>query len=191
MVVNSRSTPQEGPSASLRRHQSQCSICSHPQRQEIEDAWLNWANTIELAEKYRFDRHAFYRHAHALALFRERQKQRMRLYEKGLERLDLTLLRGPDLVKLLRDYFALCAGEEEAKQAASLPVQAVLDPVSVQEAEVSAENGSALEEPTPQPVPTVESAPAAEGTEPGEPVVTPLASPEAQILEAAVTNTPQ
>ena len=30
---------EEERSVRLRRHQAQCSICQHPQRQEIEDAW--------------------------------------------------------------------------------------------------------------------------------------------------------
>jgi hypothetical protein len=52
-------------------------------------------------------------------------------------------------------------------------------------------DGAPLEEPTPQPVLEVESVPGAEGNEQGEPAVTPPASPEAKILEAAVTNTVQ
>lgn len=60
-----------------------------------------------------------------------------------------------------------------------------------QEAEVPTGDGAPLEEPTPQPVLEVESVPGAEGNEQGEPAVTPPASPEAKILEAAVTNTVQ
>ena len=88
MVVNSHSTPQKGPSASLCRHQCQCSVCSHPQRQAIEEEWVNWGSTTLLAEKCGLSRDGIYRHAHALGLFRERQKGIKRLYEKVLERLD-------------------------------------------------------------------------------------------------------
>ena len=191
MAVSTVSISQEGPSASLRRHQSQCSVCTHPQRQEIEEAWLDWANTIDLADKCGLSRDAVYRHMHVLGLFHERQKRRKRLYEKGLERLDITLLRGSDLVKLLRDYFAVCEREEEAKQAASLPAQAVLDPVPGQEAVVPAGHGSAVEEPTPEPGLEGETVPAAEGNQQCEPAVTPLAGPEARNLEPAVANTVQ
>ncbi len=181
------SISQDGPSASLRRHQSQCSICSHPQRQEVEDAWLDWDNTTELASKYGFDRHAFYRHAHALGLFQERQKQRKRLYEKGLERMDITSFSASAIVKLLQQYESICQ-REEAKQAASLPAQAALDPVSVQEAEVSGENGSPLEERAPEPVPTVESVSVAESQEQGASAVTALAGTEVQNPEPPVAN---
>jgi len=190
MVVNSHSTPQEGSSAGVRRHQSQCSVCSHPQRQEIEDAWLNWANTTELADKYRLSRDALYRHMHALGCYSERQSRRKRLYENILERAQMTSFRGSDLVRILKEYALLCE-REEANQAARVPGQEVLDSVPGQECEVPAGEGSPLEEPTPLPVSEVESVPTAEGNEQGEPAVTPPASPETQILDPAVTNTLQ
>jgi hypothetical protein len=190
MVVNSHSTPQEGSSAGVRRHQSQCSVCSHPQRQEIEDAWLNWANTTELADKYRLSRDALYRHMHALGCYSERQSRRKRLYENILERAQMTSFRGSDLVRILKEYALLCE-REEANQAASVPGQEVLDLVPGQEAGLPAGDGSPLEEPTPQTVPEIEPLPATEVNEQGEPAVTPPASPEPQVLEAAVTNTVQ
>lgn len=190
MAVSTVSISQEGPSASLRRHQSQCSVCTHPQRQEIEEAWLNWANTIDLADRCGLSRDAVYRHMHALGLFHERQTRRKRLYENILERAPITSFRGSDIVKLLKEYAELCE-REEANQAASLPAQGVLDPVPGQEAVVPAGEGPTLEEPTPQPVPEFESLPAVEVNEQGEPAAAPPAGPEAQILEAAVTNTLQ
>lgn len=190
MSFTTVSISQEGQSASLRRHQSQCSVCTHPQRQEIEEAWLDWANTIDLADKCGLSRDAVYRHMHVLGLFHERQKRRKRLYENILERAPITSFRSSDIVKLLKEYMALCE-REEANQAASPPAQEVLDPVPGQEAVVPAGEGPALEEPTIQPIPEVESHPAAEVNEQGEPAVAPPGGPEAQILEAAVTNTVQ
>jgi len=190
MVVNSQSAPQEGLTASLRRHQSQCSVCAHPQREALEEEWVNWGSTTLLAEKYQLSRDGIYRHAHALDLFRERQKGIKHWYEKVLERLDTVKFSGSDLVKVLKDYTALC-DREEAKQAASLPAQEELAPLTVQEAEVSDRDESRLEEPTPLPAREVESAPGAEANQQCEVVVTPIASPEAQNLEPAVTPTVQ
>ena len=120
MVVNSHFTPQEGPSASVRRHQSQCSVCSHPQRQEIEDAWLNWANTTELADKYRLSRDALYRHMHALGCYSERQSRRKRLYENILERAQMTSFRGSDLVKVSRNTHCFASGKRRTRLLAYL-----------------------------------------------------------------------
>jgi hypothetical protein len=63
---------------------------------------------------------------HALGLYRERQRRRKRPYEKGLERMDITSFSGSAIVKLLKEYEALCA-REEANQAVSLPAQLGLD----------------------------------------------------------------
>jgi hypothetical protein len=66
---------QEERSVSLGRHQSQCSICSHPQREEIEEEWINWGCTTLLADRYRVSRYSIYRHMRALDLSKERQKK--------------------------------------------------------------------------------------------------------------------
>jgi len=187
MSLTNGSVLQEGQSASLRRHQSQCSICSHPQRQEIEEAWLGWANTTALADEFRLSRHALYRHMHVLGLFQERQKRVRRLYEKILERTDLTSFSGSDLLKALKGYVALCE-KEETKQAASRPTQEVVDPVSAQEAAGSAESGSPLLEATSQPLLEGESVPPAEGNEQGAATRTPVASLAVQELEPSVAN---
>ena len=184
------SISQVGPSASLRRHQSQCSVCSHPKRQAIEEEWVNWGSTTLLAEKCGLSRDGIYRHAHALGLFRERQKRIKLLYEKVLERLDTVKFSGSDLVKVLKEYTALC-GREEAAQATNLPAREVPNPESGQEDEVSVGDGPALEKPTPQPVLEGETVTAAEGNQQCELVVTPLADAEAQDLEPAVANTVQ
>ena len=190
MSFTNGSVLQEGQSASLRRHQSQCSVCCHPECQEIEEAWLDWANTAQLAEKHRLSRYAVSRHMDALGLDRVRQTNRKRLFEKVLERVEITTFKGSDLVKVLKEYAALCGGDE-SEQAASLPAQGMLDSVSGREAEEPAEVGAPLAEPAPQGTPEVKSVPTAEGNEQGEPAVTPPASPEAEILEAAVSNTAQ
>ena len=115
MSFTSGSVLQEGQSRQPQRHQSQCSVCSHPQSQELEEAWLDWGSTTLLAEKYGLSRDCIYRHAHRLGLYRERQNRIKRLYEKVLERLDTVKFSVSDLAKVLKEYTALCE-REEAKQ---------------------------------------------------------------------------
>jgi len=190
MTTNLYSVSPEGLSASLLRHQSQCSVCSHPQRQAIEEAWVDWANTTELAERFRISRDAVYRHAHALGLFSERQKRRKRLFEKCLERLDITSFKGSDLVRILKEYTKLC-DTEEAREAASLPAQEGLDLVTRQDADVPAGDRATLQETIPQDAPLGETVPVAESIDQSEAAETPLAGAEAQNLEPAVTTTLQ
>ena len=103
---------EEERSARLRRHQAQCSICQHPQRQEIEEAWMNWANTTLLAKDYHVSRDAVYRHMRALDLFKVREKRVKLIYEKILERLDMVSVNGATLLAALRDYTALLEKEK-------------------------------------------------------------------------------
>jgi hypothetical protein len=109
--------------ARLRRHESQCTICSHPLRLDIEDAWVNWGNTTLLAKDYGVSRDALYRHMHAVGLYQERQKKRKRLYENILERADITQFTGGNLVAVLKGYAALCAQEEDGERATRSPSQ--------------------------------------------------------------------
>jgi hypothetical protein len=49
------------------RHEFHCKICSHPKREEIEQAFLTWTSPIQIAENYGVSRDSVYRHAHARA----------------------------------------------------------------------------------------------------------------------------
>lgn len=65
-----RSTPA---SVSLARHQRACTICKHPQRSEIEDAYIAWRSTIKIASDFGLpDRTSVWRHAVALGLVEKR-----------------------------------------------------------------------------------------------------------------------
>jgi hypothetical protein len=56
-------------------HAGQCTICRHPQRAEIDRAFLDWRGPREIAREYDLGSHTtVYRHAHALGLFERRQR---------------------------------------------------------------------------------------------------------------------
>jgi hypothetical protein len=58
----------------LELHQRNCTVCSHPDRKSIEESFLRWDSTIEIADEYEISRSAVYRHAHALDLFDRRNR---------------------------------------------------------------------------------------------------------------------
>ena len=138
---------EEERSARLRRHQAQCSVCQHPQCQEIEEAWVAWENTTLLAKDYGLSRDAIYRHMRALDLFTVRQKRVKVIYEKILERLDMVSVNGATLLAALRDYTALLE-KEEAKQASTGASQEVSSPMSDLEPAALAKDESLPEEAT-------------------------------------------
>lgn len=76
------------------RHAAQCTICHHPRRTEVEEAWISWTSPEKIAYDFKVSRVAIYRHCHALGLFRKRQKNLERFYEKIIEKLDLTKVTG-------------------------------------------------------------------------------------------------
>jgi hypothetical protein len=106
-----------GAQANLELHRKQCSVCRHPQLQEIEEGWVNWGSTTLIAEKYGLSRDSLYRHMHAFGLFVRRQKNRKRFLEKIMERLDMTSVSGSVVLGAFKMYLKM-AGEEEAKEEA-------------------------------------------------------------------------
>lgn len=56
-----------------RRHESHCTICNHPEREAIEQAFLHWWRPTDLAYHFKLgNRLVVYRHAHAMNLFERR-----------------------------------------------------------------------------------------------------------------------
>jgi hypothetical protein len=71
----------------LGRHKRNCTICSHARRQEIEADFVAWRSPIAITGEYGLrDRSTVYRHAHALGLFTERQRNVRAALEKIIER---------------------------------------------------------------------------------------------------------
>jgi hypothetical protein len=57
------------------RHARRCTVCHHNDRLEIEDDFLHWRPSTEIASEYGLpDRRAVYRHARATGLYRRRMK---------------------------------------------------------------------------------------------------------------------
>lgn len=73
---NPNHPPAKAEDINLSRHAARCTICRHPQRDAIEQAFLHWWRPTDLAAHFKLGhRLAVYRHAHAFGLF-ERRKAR-------------------------------------------------------------------------------------------------------------------
>ena len=74
---------------SLGRHRRNCGICAHPERFEIEQAFVMWASPAAIAQQYGLaHRASVYRHAHALQLFSKRQQNVRAALERIIEQVD-------------------------------------------------------------------------------------------------------
>ncbi|HXJ16627.1 MAG TPA: hypothetical protein VNM68_05455 [Candidatus Polarisedimenticolia bacterium] len=59
--------------SSLSYHERNCTICRHPERDAIEEAFLQWRNVSNIKLEFKLpSRTSLYRHAHALGLFARR-----------------------------------------------------------------------------------------------------------------------
>jgi hypothetical protein len=57
------------------RHQRKCNICAHPDRDLIEQEFLNWRKPYFIAKSYGLeDHHSVYRHARAAGLYTQRYR---------------------------------------------------------------------------------------------------------------------
>lgn len=62
-------------SVSPGRHEQNCGICKHEERESIERDFVGWRSPATIAEEYQLSNRAtVYRHAHALGLFVKRQR---------------------------------------------------------------------------------------------------------------------
>ena len=80
-------------------HENNCSVCSHPQREEIERDFVNWGSPATIAKHYKLaNRASVYRHAHALDLFPKRQRNVRAALEKIIERAGEVVVTAPAVV---------------------------------------------------------------------------------------------
>jgi hypothetical protein len=67
------------------RHESRCSVCLHPLRAEIDEAFVNWMGPRRIARKYHISPDALYRHANATNLMDRRQRNVRAALERIIE----------------------------------------------------------------------------------------------------------
>jgi hypothetical protein len=87
---------------SIGRHKKHCKVCSHSQKAEIEQEWLDWGDTNRIASDYGLSRDSIYRHAHALGLYDRRRKNLRRALEKLIERGEMVPLTANAMVAAIQ-----------------------------------------------------------------------------------------
>jgi hypothetical protein len=68
------------------RHQRKCAVCRHPDRDEIEEEFINWHDVWHLAKEYNIqDYRSLYRHARVFGLIERRRENRRYMLDRVLE----------------------------------------------------------------------------------------------------------
>ena len=89
---------------SLARHGAKCGICAHPQREEIEQAFVDWTSPTRIARAYKVSRDSVYRHAWAIGLLPKRQKNVRSALEKIIERAGEVKVNAAAVVSAVQAY---------------------------------------------------------------------------------------
>ena len=135
------SRPAKG--VNLGRHRRNCTVCSHPRRQEIEDDFVAWRSPATIATEYGLaDRNNVYRHARALDLFAKRQRNIRAALERIIERVgdvDVTAAAG---VAAIQAYAKINANGQWVDRTEQVSLNDFFDRMSTEELEEYAQSGS-------------------------------------------------
>jgi hypothetical protein len=94
--------------ARLNYHRVRCSVCNHPERDAIEEAFLMWRCPTELAREFKLNhRKAIYAHANAFGLFEKRAGALRFVLEKIMEESTLNAPSADSLIRAVRAYSCL------------------------------------------------------------------------------------
>jgi hypothetical protein len=90
----------------LSRHHRKCSVCRHPERDAIEEAFLHWQSPNQIAIEHDLPNEAsVYRHAHATGLFDRRDNNLRFALGNFIERVSEIQIVTPDaIVRAVRAY---------------------------------------------------------------------------------------
>jgi hypothetical protein len=112
---------------SLAMHSSQCTICRHPQRAEIERDFLDWLGPRKIAREYGLSSQStLYRHAHALGLFHRRRHTLQFALGRLIEQVDDVKPTAASIISAIRlmtklNAQTVYAEETETREAAEMP----------------------------------------------------------------------
>ncbi len=65
---------QDSAPVDLAQHSRKCTVCRHPDREAIEEAFVQWHSVGRIAVDFDLEESTVYRHAHAFGLFAPRQR---------------------------------------------------------------------------------------------------------------------
>jgi len=128
---------------SLGRHQRNCSVCAHQQREEIEAAFIGWRSPATIAEEYGLaDRSSVYRHANALGLFPKRQKNIRAALERIIEKAGEVDVTASAVVAAVQAYAKINAAGEWIDRTETVSMNDLFDRMSTPELEAYAQTGT-------------------------------------------------
>lgn len=125
------------------RHQRACSVCAHPKREEIEGDFVGWRSPATIAAEYGLaDRTSVYRHAHALGLFKKRERNIRAALERIIERAGDVDVTASAVVAAVQAYSKINAAGQWIDRTEQVSLNDLFDRMSTQELEEYAQSGT-------------------------------------------------
>jgi len=124
------------------RHEKNCSICAHPEREEIERAFCEWRPPTGIAREYKLsDRRIIYRHAHALGLFSRRDRNIRAALARIIEKADSVKVNGATVVAAVQAYAKINAAGQWVERSEHVNLNELFERMTTEELEKYAQNG--------------------------------------------------
>jgi hypothetical protein len=132
----------EAQPVSLGRHSTNCRICGHGKRAEIEADFVRWKSPARIATEYRLgNRASVYRHAHALGLFEKRGRNLRAALESIIEQVGEVDVTAPAVVAAVQAYAKINAAGQWVDRSEHVNLNELFDRMTVEELETYARQG--------------------------------------------------
>jgi hypothetical protein len=97
----SHNTPSSSP-AERDRHSRKCLVCNHPDRDAIDQAFVDWHLPRSIAKEFRLPIDSVYRHAHAIGLFPARGEKVRECLAPILEQAETCQASANDIINAVK-----------------------------------------------------------------------------------------
>jgi hypothetical protein len=129
-------------SPNIGRHEQNCRVCQHAQKDEIERDFVNWKSPAAIAREYELrDRASVYRHAHALSLFAKRARNIRAALERIIERVDDVDVNAGAVVAAITAFAKINSQGQLVERTEQISLNELFDRMSPEELKIYAETG--------------------------------------------------
>ena len=123
------------------RHEAKCTICSHINREEIEQAFVNWNSPTRIARDHAVTRDSIYRHARALNLMERRRRNVRAALERIIESAGEVEVNAAAVVSAVATYAKLNSRGELVEKVESVNMNALFERMTLAELDLYAKDG--------------------------------------------------
>jgi len=123
------------------RHRTVCKVCNHDKREDIEQDWIGWGNTMRIADEYGLTRDSVYRHAHACGLFEKRRQNLRKALERIIEHAETVEVNAAAVVSAVQAYAKINDAGKWIERNETVNLTELFDRMSTTELEEYAQSG--------------------------------------------------